>query len=59
MTVRTPLTKLDVRRGVKLAQHAYRSRTGREPPEVLEASFVTNGKTLASYDTKALKEVVS
>jgi hypothetical protein len=34
--------KPDVRRGIKLAHHAYRSRTGREPPAVVAARFETN-----------------
>jgi hypothetical protein len=59
MTVHSSLTRLDVRRGVRLAQHAYRSRTGREPLEIVEASFVTNGETLATYDAKAIKKIVS
>jgi hypothetical protein len=42
MSTWSPAGKPDVRRGIKLAHHAYRSRTGREPPAVIAARFDTN-----------------
>jgi hypothetical protein len=47
--------KFDGGRGVRLAQHAYRSRMKQEPPAIIEAWFETNGARLASYDADALK----
>jgi len=42
---------------VRLAQHAYRSRTRREPPAISEAYFEsTDGTRLATYDAEALKK---
>jgi hypothetical protein len=41
ITVLARRDKLDVARGVRLAQHAYRSRTGREPGPIVEACFRT------------------
>jgi hypothetical protein len=54
MTTSTSLTKLDVARGVKLAQWAYRSRIKIKPPAIDEAHFEQNGTTLATYDADAL-----
>jgi hypothetical protein len=54
MTVATPLARLDVARGVRLAQWAYRSRQGSEPPEIIEARFEQAETVLASYDAGAL-----
>lgn len=50
---------LDFTRGVRLARHAYRSRTGREPPAISNASFVeaTTGKVLQKYDAELLGAV--
>jgi hypothetical protein len=59
MTTHSSLAKLDVERGVRLAQHAYRSRMKREPPQIVEASFEANGETLATYDATALRKVES
>jgi hypothetical protein len=57
MTTHTQLDKLDVGRGARLARHAYRSRTGREPPAISEAFFEdTDGTRLATYDAEALKK---
>jgi hypothetical protein len=33
----------DARRGIKLARHAYRSRTGREPPAIRSVHFLSDG----------------
>jgi hypothetical protein len=54
MTTSTPLAKLDVARGVKLARWAYRSRQQCEPPAIIEARFEQDGTTLATYDAGAL-----
>jgi hypothetical protein len=40
---------LNLDRGIRLAQHAYRSRKGREPPLIVAAQFECNGEILASY----------
>ena len=55
MSVHCERGGLDVGRGVRLAQHAYRSRTGRKPPAIIEAWFETNGTQLASYSADVLK----
>jgi hypothetical protein len=55
MTTYTRLDKLDVKRGMRLSQWAYRSRMKCEPPAIVEASFEVNGTTLATYDAEALK----
>jgi hypothetical protein len=49
MTVFTSRAKLDVERGVKLAQYAYESRTHKKPPAIVRAHFEDDGKTLQSY----------
>jgi hypothetical protein len=36
-------------RGIRLAQHAYRSRKGQEPPLIVAARFERNGEILVSY----------
>ena len=56
MTTATPLTRFDVGRGMRLAQWAYRSRQGSEPPEIVEAHFeqAGTGTVLASYGADAL-----
>jgi hypothetical protein len=41
MTVWSSTGRPDVRRGVRLAHHVYRSRTGREPPAVKNMHFET------------------
>jgi hypothetical protein len=45
--------KFDFPRGVILAQHAYRSRTGREPPAITLAHFedAVTGDILERYET--------
>jgi len=42
MTTWSTAGKPDVRRGIKLAHHVYRSRTGREPPAVVAVQFETS-----------------
>jgi hypothetical protein len=59
MTVATSLARLDVARGVRLAQWAYRSRQGSEPPEIVEARFEQAETVLASYDADALAAATS
>jgi hypothetical protein len=46
--------KLVVARGVRLAQHAYCGRTGREPGSIVEARFEQNDAVLAEYDADQL-----
>jgi hypothetical protein len=48
--------KLDLARGVGLARHAYRSRTGREPPAIERGGFEPGGNVLAEYDAKQIAE---
>jgi hypothetical protein len=56
MTTYCSSEKPDVERGVRLSRHAYRSRTRREPPAIIEARFEEarfeddNGRTIAVYD---------
>src|SRR5262245_8404647 len=40
---------LNLDRGIRLAQHAYRSRKGQEPPLIVAARFERDGETLADY----------
>jgi hypothetical protein len=40
---------LNLDRGIRLAQHAYRSRKGQEPPLIVAARFEHDGETLADY----------
>jgi hypothetical protein len=40
---------LNLDRGIRLAQHAYRSRKQQEPPTIVAAQFERNGEILASY----------
>jgi hypothetical protein len=40
---------LNLDRGIRLAQHAYRSRKGQEPPLIVTAQFERDGEILASY----------
>jgi hypothetical protein len=42
--------KLDMARGVLLARHAYRQRTGREPVALAKAYFEKDGVTLQAYN---------
>jgi len=38
---------LNLDRGIRLAQHAYRSRKGQEPPLIVAAHFECDGEILA------------
>lgn len=50
---------LDLARGVKLAHHAYRSRTKCEPLPIIKAHFENgDGTVLAIFTAKQLAEVV-
>jgi hypothetical protein len=40
---------LNLDRGIRLAQHAYRSRKGQEPPLIVAAQFERDGEILVSY----------
>jgi hypothetical protein len=42
-------TKLDMMRGVVLAHHAYRQRTGRESVALVKAHFERDGTLLQAY----------
>jgi hypothetical protein len=59
MTVFTSRVRLDVVRGLKLAQHAYRNRMKKEPPAIVEARFESNGTVLAKYTAEQIAKVVS
>jgi hypothetical protein len=48
--------KLDMTRGVLLARHAYRQRTGREPVALIKAHFERNGTTLQAYSAIELDD---
>jgi hypothetical protein len=55
MTVHCP-KGLDIVRGVKLARYAYESRTGKTPPAMLGATFVSSddGQSLMAYGADEL-----
>jgi hypothetical protein len=55
MTTHCSPDKPDVERGVRLSQHAYRSRTRREPPAIIGAWFESEGETVAAYDRAFLE----
>jgi hypothetical protein len=55
MTVYCEPGKLDVGRGARLAQHAYRSRMGREPPAIIAANFEHTDGRSKSVEAEALK----
>jgi hypothetical protein len=60
MSTHTLLVKLDVGRGMRLARHAYSSRTGKKPPAILEAHFEsTDGEILAEYTQEQLVKATS
>jgi hypothetical protein len=55
MTTWCELGKLDVARGIRLAQHAYRSRMGQKPPAIKSARFEdSEGGVLEKYDAGSL-----
>ena len=43
-------------RGIRLAQQAYRSRKGQEPPLIVAAHFERDGEILASYAASELSD---
>jgi hypothetical protein len=45
---------LDLGRGVRLARHAYRSRTGEEPTAIVAAHYECEGETLQKYSAAEL-----
>ena len=47
---------LNLDRGIRLAGHAYRSRTGKKPPPIVAAHFERDGEILASYTAAELTE---
>jgi hypothetical protein len=48
--------ELNLMRGIILAQHAYRSRTGKDAPALTKAKFETSeGETLQTYSSKELE----
>jgi hypothetical protein len=55
MTTHCSPDKPDVERGVRLSQHAYRSRTRREPPAIIGAWVESEGETVAAYDRAFLE----
>ena len=58
MTTHTPLTKLDMGRGVRLSRHAHSSRVRKDPPVILEARFESaDGEVLAEYTQEQLAKV--
>jgi len=48
--------KLDMTRGVLLARHAYRQRTGREPVALTKAHFERDGTTLQAFSAIELDD---
>jgi hypothetical protein len=49
--------KPDVSRGIKLAQHAYRSRTKREPPAIAKLYFEAAGVALLALTNDEIAEI--
>jgi hypothetical protein len=47
---------LNLDRGIRLAQLAYRSRRGQEPPPIVAAHFECDGEILASYAASELTD---
>ena len=47
---------LNLDRGIRLARHAYRSRTGKEPPPIVTARFECDRQILASYTASELSD---
>ena len=58
MTTWSATGKCDVRRGIKLAHHAYRSRTGREPPAIKRMHFESDGVELLPLKPEEIAEAM-
>jgi hypothetical protein len=58
MTVWSPTGKPDARRGIVLAHHAYRSRTGREPPDIRSMHFESEGLQLLPLTPEEITEAM-
>ena len=60
MSTHTSRDKLDVKRGVRLAQHTYSSRMREKPPGIFAAHFESaNGEVLVEYTEEQLAKVAS
>ena len=57
MTVSTPLGRLDVERGVRLARCAYYSRWHKAPPAIVAARFEKDGALLEAYSAVDLEDI--
>ena len=57
MTTWSATGKPDVSRGIKLAQHAYRSRTKREPPAIAKMHFEAGGVALPALTSDEITEL--
>jgi hypothetical protein len=55
MTVYCEPGKLDVSRGVRLAQHAYQSRMRRKPPAIIAANFEHNDGRSEPVEAEAIR----
>jgi len=55
---RSATGKPDARRGIKLAHHAYRSRTGREPPAIKAMYFESEGVQLLPLTPEEIAEAM-
>jgi hypothetical protein len=55
MTIYCKPGKLDVARGVRLAQHAYRPRMKQDPPAIVAASFEHSDGRSEPLGAEALK----
>jgi hypothetical protein len=58
MTVWSPTGKPDARRGIVLAQHAYRSRTGREPCGIRSMHFESEGMQLLPLTAEEIADAM-
>ena len=52
-------TGLDMPRGILLARHAYRQRTGREPVALIKAHFEREGALLQAYSAIDIDEAAA
>jgi hypothetical protein len=57
LTTHCTRDRLDLQRGVKLAQAAYASRTRKKPPPIIEARFVEpfSDQVIKAYDAAELQ----